>query len=81
MRALFEQPGWAVVEREYNLILDTLDRVSTLDPASPNFAEESRARIKTVKSLRMWMSDLKGRVSNALLLAPEELESMFIERR
>lgn len=68
LEALFTQPGWTIFLRIYNGYIDTLDKVSTIDPKE-DMNQQLRDRINTVATLRAIMSDVEGRVKNAQAFA------------
>ena len=81
LRTMFESAGWAVFERVWNDYVDTMDKVSTIDPTK-DMAQQLRDRINVVATLRAIMDDVKGRVTNAqLFVSTQTVKSSMIVRK
>lgn len=79
--AMFESSGWKIAEAA---LLDTivdLQNVSTLDVTDKDLGQQVRDRINTVAALQQWLSDLRGRVNNAIMLQTNPSDSKLITRR
>lgn len=79
--AMFESSGWKIAEAA---LLDTivdLQNVSTLDVTDKDLAQQVRDRINTVASLQQWLSDLRGRVNNAIMMNKDSSNSKLMTRR
>jgi len=81
LSAMFESSGWKIAERELMQMIADLQNVSTLDVTDKDLGQQVRDRINTVASLQQWLSDLRGRVNNVIMLQAEPTQSNLIVRR
>lgn len=79
--AMFESSGWKIAEAS---LLDTivdLQNVSTLDVTDKDLAQQVRDRINTVAALQQWLSDLRGRVNNVIMMNKDSTNNKLMTRR
>lgn len=81
LNSMFETPGWAIAEREFNVLITTLKDVTLIDTSKEDVLQQVRDRINTAAALNAWLDDLKGRVNNAKYLAKPDKQSNLIVRR
>lgn len=81
LEAMFETPGWAVAERELNVLIDTLKDVTRLDVEEGDITQQVRDRINLVAAMQSWLDDLRGRVNNARYTKTPETTSNLVTRR
>lgn len=79
--AMFESSGWKVAEHSLLELIADLQNVSTLDVTDPHLGQQVRDRINTVSALQQWLSDLKGRVNNVIMLQADPKKDTLITRR
>ena len=83
LEAMFSTSGWVVAQRAFDECVGVLSDSRTIDEKLDplEFGQEARARMKIVKAMETWLSDLKGRVNNVKHLTTEEPESNLMTRR
>jgi hypothetical protein len=81
LSAMFESSGWKIAERELMQLIADLQNVSTLDVTDKDLGQQVRDRINTVAALQQWVSDLRGRVNNVIMLQKEPANNKLVTRR
>lgn len=81
LQAMFDSSGWQIAESSLLQTIADLQNVSTLDVSDKDLGQQVRDRINTVASLQQWLSDLRGRVNNAIMMKAEPNKDKLITRR
>ena len=81
LHAMFESTGWKVAEGALLQTIADLQNVSTLDMADKDLAQQVRDRINTVAAMKQWLSDLHGRVNNAIMMKADPTKDKLMTRR